>query len=316
MTLASFDVHIASFLDARAAERGLAQNTADAYRRDLETAAAYFGAHQLTPQAVTRARISEYLAALADDGLSATSRARHLSSLRQFFGFLQGEGVITKDPTDGVVAPRRVRALPKTLSVAEVDALLDAARDACDGANGRERLRALRQHCLLELLYATGMRVSELVGLERKALSGDARTLIVKGKGGRERLVPLTKSARAALDAYLAETDKGVARDTIARERWLFAANSAEGHLTRQAFARDLKALGETVGLSADRLSPHVLRHAFASHLLDRGADLRAVQQLLGHASITTTQIYTHVLEERLKALVQAHHPLAKRSAS
>ncbi len=199
--------------------------------------------------------------------------------------------------------------MPKTLSVAEVDRLIGAAARRAETGEGIEHLRALRLHCLIEMLYATGMRVSELVSLPRSVLAGDARVLTIKGKGGRERLVPLNASARTALDRYLAATS-GEGRVTT---KWLFASKSAQGHLTRQRFAQDLKLLAEEAGLDGERVSPHVLRHAFASHLLDRGADLRSVQQLLGHADISTTEIYTHVLEERLKKLVHEHHPLAKK---
>jgi integrase/recombinase XerD len=221
--------------------------------------------------------------------------------------------VIASDPSTRAKGPRRERALPRTLNVAEVEALLAAARDRIEGTSGRERFRALRFHALLEVLYATGMRVSELVTLPASVLTGDPRVLTIKGKGGRERLVPLNRPARAALDGYLAfgsaPEDLGSARLT---SKWLFASRGAAGHLTRQRFAQDLKEVALLAGLDPKRVSPHVLRHAFASHLLDRGADLRAVQKLLGHADIATTEIYTHVLEERLKRLVEEHHPLAK----
>ncbi|HRD75771.1 MAG TPA: tyrosine-type recombinase/integrase, partial [Hyphomicrobiaceae bacterium] len=203
------------------------------------------------------------------------------------------------------------RALPRTLSVAEVDRLLDTARNRTGAAVGIERIRALRFRALIEMLYATGMRVSELVSLPRNVLDGDGRMLVVKGKGGRERLVPLNQTARAALDDFLAIGTGGDDLARMVRTRWLFPSKSAEGHLTRQRVGQDLKALAFEAGLDPERVSPHVLRHAFASHLLDRGADLRSVQQLLGHADISTTEIYTHVLEERLKALVERHHPLA-----
>jgi integrase/recombinase XerD len=193
------------------------------------------------------------------------------------------------------------------LSVAEVDQLIGAAEARVMGQEGRDMFRALRFHCLIEILYATGMRVSELVGLPRAVLRGDRRVLTIKGKGGRERLVPLNPKARDALDRYLAVSGR------FDNSQWLFPSKSAEGHVTRQSFAKDLKDVTVEAGLDPERVSPHVLRHAFASHLLDRGADLRAVQQLLGHADISTTEIYTHVLQERLKKLVNEHHPLAKK---
>ena len=224
------------------------------------------------------------------------------------FKFLNNEAVIDLDPASGLTGPKRQRPLPKTLSVAEVDRLLDVSAKRSDGQEGRALFRALRSHALLELLYATGMRVTELVSLPRSVLRGDKRVFTIKGKGGRERLVPLNPSARDALDRYLSVAGR------FDNSPWLFPSKAADGHVTRQAFAGDLKDVAEAAGLDPDRISPHVLRHAFASHLLDRGADLRAVQQLLGHADISTTEIYTHVLEERLKKLVAEHHPLAKKS--
>jgi integrase/recombinase XerD len=251
--------------------------------------------------------VQAYLQAISNEGLAAASRARRLSSIRQFYKFLNHEGVIDTDPASGLSGPKKARALPKVLSVAEVDRLIDAAAKRIEGQEGRNLFRALRFQCLLEMLYATGMRVSELVSLPRSVLRGDARVLTIKGKGGRERLVPLNPAAREALDGYLAVSGR------FDNSPWLFASKSAEGHVTRQGFALDLKDVAIEAGLDPVRVSPHVLRHAFASHLLDRGADLRAVQQLLGHADISTTEIYTHVLQERLKKLVNDHHPLAKK---
>jgi integrase/recombinase XerD len=259
------------------------------------------------------ADIRGYLQAVTEQGLAPASRARRLSAIRQVFKFLHAEEIVVEDPAVGLAGPRKARPLPRTLSIAEVDALIEAARRRTQGPKGRELVRALRFHAALELLYATGMRVTELVSLPRRVLDGDERVLTIKGKGGRERIVPLNGPARAALARYL--DVGGAAEDGVARmlaTRWLFPSRSAEGHLTRQRFAQDLKDTARQAGLDPERVSPHVLRHAFASHLLDRGADLRAVQQLLGHADISTTQIYTHVLEERLKRLVQEHHPLAK----
>jgi integrase/recombinase XerD len=296
-----------------AAERGAAKNTLAAYARDITDFERWMDVRGTSLANARPADITGYLRFLSETGLAAASRARKLSTLRQLYRFMLAEDWIGEDPTHGVAGPRQERALPKTLSVAEVDRLIGAAQARIAPTVGRDRVRALRLHCLLEMLYATGMRVSELVALPRQVLDGDERVLTIKGKGGRERLVPLNASARAALDRYLAlgrDPADGVA--TMIRTRWLFPSKSAEGHLTRQRFAQDLKELAAEAGLDPDRVSPHVLRHAFASHLLDRGADLRAVQQLLGHADISTTEIYTHVLEERLKKLVQDHHPLAR----
>lgn len=293
-------------------ERGASRNTLDAYRRDLTDFLDAIERDGITLGGVRPAGVTAYLRTLDAQGLKATSRARKLSALRQLFKFLVADEAIDEDPTHGLSAPRMQASLPKILSVAEVDRLLAAARDKCDGLSGRDLVRAVRLDALLELLYATGMRVSELVTLPRAVLAGDDRMFTITGKGGRERLVPLNTSARSALTRYL-DLGKNPA-DGVApmlKNKWLFPSRGAEGHLTRQAFALELKDLAIAAGLDPERVSPHVLRHAFASHLLDRGADLRAVQQLLGHADISTTQIYTHVLEERLRRLVLDHHPLS-----
>jgi integrase/recombinase XerD len=305
--------HVEAFLEMLAAERGAAKNTLDAYRRDLEDFLGWLDRQGAELTAARSAHITHYLNEASEAGLAASSRARRLSALRQLFKFLEAEEIIDADPAQRVSAPKKNRTLPKTLSVAEVDRLIAAAQKRAEGAAGVDRVRAVRLHCLLEMLYATGMRVSELVALPRAALEGDHRVLTIKGKGGRERLVPLNGAARRAMDAYLGlghAEDDDVA--PMVATKYLFASRSAEGHLTRQGFAQDLKELALEAGLDPERVSPHVLRHAFASHLLDRGADLRSVQQLLGHADISTTQIYTHVLEERLKRIVLDHHPLAK----
>jgi integrase/recombinase XerD len=305
------------YLDMLAAERGAARNTLDAYRRDLTDLCAALTAQALEPDTITPAHLRRYVQNLADAGLAPASRARKISAVRQFFRFLAAEEIIADDPAHGLTGPKAGRRLPGTLSVAEVDKLLTAAQAAIEGTSGRDRLRALRFHALLEILYASGLRVTELVTLPRTVLAGDGRVLTIRGKGGRERIVPLTAPAMAALAAYLAfaGSNDDAAREP-GRRRWLFPSNSAEGHLTRQRVGQDLKALAERVGLDPERVSPHVLRHAFASHLLDRGADLRSVQQLLGHADIATTEIYTHVLEERLKQLVFEKHPLANPARS
>lgn len=305
---------IEMFLEMLSAERGAAANTISAYRRDLEDFRHFLRRRGRLIVAATPPDISAYVAEASAAGLKAASLARRLSAVRQLFKFLVAEGQVTADPTLGQAPPRRERALPKTLNVAEVDRLIETAARRADNAKGLERLRAVRLHCLIEMLYATGMRVSELVSLPRDVLAGDARMLTIKGKGGRERLVPLNSQARTALERYLqlGRESNGDVAATVAT-KWLFPSKSSQGHLTRQRFAQDLKDLAIEAGFDPDRVSPHVLRHAFASHLLDRGADLRAVQQLLGHADISTTEIYTHVLEERLKKLVHEHHPLAKK---
>lgn len=304
---------IDSFLEMLEAERGAARNTIENYRRDLEALASHLQARNLQLRSATAQAISGYMRQLSEDGMAATSRARRLSAIRQLYRFLTVEGVVAEDPAMALSAPKRGRSLPKTLSVAEVEHLLETARSRPQGLTGRDRFRALRLYALLELLYATGMRVTELVSLPRAVLKGDDRALSIVGKGGRQRLVPLNETARAALAHYLSvgtEPDADVA--PMLATHWLFPSKGAEGYLTRQRLGQELKELALMAGLDPERVSPHVLRHAFASHLLDRGADLRAVQQLLGHADISTTQIYTHVLEERLRKLVHEHHPLAK----
>lgn len=303
------------FLDMLAAERGAARNTLSAYARDLSDFEAWVSTTNRNSFGARPTDIGGYLRTLSETGLAPASRARKLSTLRQYYKFLVAEDLIDEDPTHGIAGPRQERALPRTLSATEVDRLIEKAQARIAPSHGRDKVRALRLYCLLELLYATGMRVTELVSLPRQVLDGDARVLTIKGKGGRERLVPLNTSARLALDRYLAlGSDPADGLSSPIRTRWLFPSKSAEGHLTRQRFAQDLKGVAEEAGLDPERVSPHVLRHAFASHLLDRGADLRAVQQLLGHADISTTEIYTHVLEERLRKFVQDHHPLARRA--
>jgi integrase/recombinase XerD len=298
----------ALFLDMLAAERGASANTIEAYRRDLEDYLAYLGEAGADPLRTEAATVRGFLASLEERGLKASSAARRLSAVRQFHKFLYAEGYAGVDPTAAVQAPKQGRGLPKVLGVDEVDRLLGAAREAAERpeASPAEALRAARMHCLLELLYATGLRVSELMALPRSAARSRERFLVVRGKGAKERLVPLTEVAQAAARTYLALLER-----TARPGPWLFPADSASGHLTRQAFARDLKTAAAAAGLRADRVSPHVLRHAFASHLLQNGADLRVVQELLGHADIATTQIYTHVLDERLKSMVRDLHPLA-----
>ena len=243
----------------------------------------------------------------------AQTAARRLSSVRQFHKFLFAEGVRPDNPATVLESPRLGRPLPKIMSEEEVDRLLDVARNVmypeADGNKGAGYKRA-RLICLLEVLYATGLRVSELVGLPLAAVMADERFLAVRGKGGRERLVPLTAQARDAINAFLEiRRERAGAQD--ASDKWLFPSSARQGHLTRQRFSQELKAVAAAAGIDAGRVSPHVLRHAFASHLLAHGADLRAVQQMLGHADISTTQIYTHVLEDRLRRLVESHHPLA-----
>ncbi|MFZ2099375.1 MAG: site-specific tyrosine recombinase XerD [Oricola sp.] len=302
---------IDSFLEMMSAERGASDNTLSSYRLDLEDAERFMRSSRSRKLAeAASADISAWLKNLEASGFAASSQARKLSSLRQYFRFLYAENLRGDDPTGVIAAPKKARSLPKILSEEEVGRLLDRAAEEADdlSCEPRERVAALRNRALLELLYATGMRVSELVSLPVSVAWRDEPFFMVKGKGSKERMVPVTDTARAAMAAHLAARNLDPRSDDCI---WLFPSENHSGHIARQVFARDLKALGARCGVAAAKLSPHVLRHAFASHLLQNGADLRVVQQLLGHADISTTQIYTHVLEERLHRLVNDHHPLA-----
>ncbi|KKC35794.1 recombinase XerD [Devosia epidermidihirudinis] len=293
---------IGAFLEMMSAERGAAKNTIDAYRRDLSDYAGFVVGKHKTLLDVERDVVTSYLDQLRRDGLSAASSARRLSAIRQFHRFLCADNLRGDDPTRIIASPKSRRALPKVLSIAEVDKMLSLAeKEANAAAEPEQQALALRLYLLLELLYATGMRVSELVSLKRAAVMRDASFITVTGKGNKERIVPLNDRARDGIKVYLKTLEPGP---------FLFPAAGAEGYLARQVFARDLKGLAARAGISASRVTPHVLRHAFASHLLAGGADLRVVQMLLGHADISTTQIYTHVLDEKLRSLVEAHHPL------
>ncbi len=293
------------FLEALAAERGAAANTLAAYARDL----ADYAEHGRKPlDAAGRADIEAYLGNLEQRGMSAATRARRLSSLRQYFRFAFTEGWRDDDPAARISGPGRPRKLPKTLTEAEIEAMLAAA------AAPKGRRDAVRLTCLVELLYATGMRVTELVSLPVAAVRGDPRMILVKGKGGRERMTPLSDPARDTVRAWLARRD---AEEAARRARgarpspFLFPSGSRRGHLTRERFFQQIKDLAAEAGIDPARVSPHTLRHAFATHLLANGSDLRVIQALLGHADIATTEIYTHVLQERLTRLVLEKHPMA-----
>jgi integrase/recombinase XerD len=300
---------VALFLDMLAAERGAEKNTLAAYGRDLADFMAYVAGAKRTVATASTDDLRAYLGALAKRGLQPTTMARRLSAMRQLYRFLYADGQRKDDPAAVLQGPKRNRAIPKTLTLAEVDRLLRAAGRSDPKAPLPTRLRAARLACLVELLYATGLRVSELVALPASAAGRDTRVIIVRGKGNKERLVPLNNAAKRAMTEFLALVAQARGPGG-GGSKWLFPSFGEAGHLTRQHFARELKALAPAAGLRAAQLSPHVLRHAFASHLLHNGADLRVVQTLLGHADISTTQIYTHVLEERLKSLVRDLHPL------
>jgi len=300
---------IENFLEMMSAERGAAGNTLESYRRDLEAAADVMQTRGVNLAEAKTEDVRHVLDGMSNEGFAATSQARRLSALRQFFRFLYSEGFRQDDPTGVIDAPKKQKPLPKIMSVENVGRLLDRADlEAKEAPEPAERIKALRLHALLDTLYATGLRVSELVTLPVSVARTDHRFLIVRGKGSKERMVPLSQKAREALQNFLSLRDSLPGYDD---NPWLFPAFSESGHLARQVFARELKGLAARTGLSSASISPHVLRHAFASHLLQNGADLRTVQQLLGHSDISTTQIYTHVLEERLHKLVSEHHPLA-----
>jgi integrase/recombinase XerD len=306
------------FLDMLAAEQGAGPNTLDAYRRDLTDFSEFLGRGGHTFADAETQTLRDYLADLDTRGFKSTSVARRLSAMRHLYRFLLNERIRTEDPAAILSGPKRGRGLPKVLSIADVDRMLRRAKELSEAeeASPSKRLRALRLYCLLEVLYATGLRVSELVALPRTAAKRDARMIVVRGKGNKERLVPLNEASRQAMANYLAATEAAKTekkKDSLAASKWLFPSFGESGHLTRQHFARDLKELAVASGLQARLVSPHVLRHAFASHLLHNGADLRIVQTQLGHTDISTTQIYTHVVEERLKSLVRDLHPLAEK---
>ncbi len=309
---------LALFLDMQAVERGASRNTLEAYRRDLDDFAAFLSGRGESPVGAATDAIRAYLADLDKRGFKGTTIARRLSALRQFYRFLFAEGHRGDDPAAVLEGPKRGRPLPKVLTVAEVTRLIETAHaraaapaegeGAAEDTAGRgEVLRRLRVACMVELLYASGLRVSELVSLPASAARTRADAIMVTGKGRKERLVPLSAPAKAAMAAWLGAR-KAAGLDEA---RWLFPSSGESGHVTRQQAARDLKELALAAGLDPAKLSPHVLRHAFASHLLAHGADLRVVQTLLGHADVSTTQIYTHVLDERLKGMVRDLHPLS-----
>jgi integrase/recombinase XerD len=298
------DRHVEAFLEMLVAERAAAANTVAAYTADLEGFAAHAAARGQAVAGGDAECLRAWLSGMAAEGLKARTQARKLSALRQFHRFLLREGVREDDPTALLDSPRLPASLPKYLTEAEVDGLLAAAR-------ALKPAQAARATAALEILYATGLRISEMLSLPRGALSGDGEVLLIRGKGGRERVVPLSSAAKQAATALRAAAApaKGQPMPTH-----LFAARGGKGAITRQGFAVLLKQVALAANIDPARVSPHVLRHSFASHMLAHGADLRSLQLLLGHADIATTQIYTHVLAERLQKLVQAHHPLARQT--
>ncbi len=299
-----------SFLDMMGAERGASINTIAAYRRDLLDFAGHRAAKGGSAKDASRDDIKAYLARMSKSGIAGSTQARRLSALRQFFGFLYSEGIRKDDPTDAIDAPRRERPLPKVLSRDDLDTLIGAAR-----TQSEKSAEGLRLLCVIEMLYASGLRVSELATLPLSAARNRDGFLLVKGKGGKERLAPLNDHARDAIAGYMTAREDflpaGVRRGHA--ERFLFPSRSAEGHLTRRRLHQMLKELALKANIDPDKLSPHVLRHAFATHLVEGGADLRSVQTLLGHSDIATTEIYTHVAKDRLTQVVESAHPLSRR---
>ncbi|WP_170339535.1 tyrosine recombinase [Ruegeria arenilitoris] len=307
---ATQDLWISAFLEAQAAELGAATNTLLAYGRDLKDFGAWLDRRHAGFEAADQGMIEAYLIDCDAQGLSRATRARRLSAIKQLYRFAFEEGWRSTNPAIQIKGPGRQKRLPKTLDVAEVDRLLEAARQT-----GRSTADKLRNTCLMEILYATGMRVTELVSLPVSSARGDPRMLLVLGKGGKERMVPLSPPARDALAAWLTirdEAEDAAVANGGQRSRFLFPSRGKSGHLTRHRFFALIKELAVQGGVSPDKVTPHTLRHAFATHLLANGADLRSIQTLLGHADVATTEIYTHVLDERLSELVLQHHPLAK----
>ena len=297
------------FLEMMLAERGAAKNSIAAYGRDLEDYLEFLAGRQLTPATSGSDDVRDYLVSLEERGLARSSASRKLSAIKQFHLFLQSEGLASGSPATIVQGPKSQMSLPKILNGDDVGKLLQTADEQVARAEAKARFRALRLQCLVELLAATGLRVSELVGLKYAAVKAERDFLLVKGKGGRERMVPVALRAQKVLRDYL---NLLKAQSDVA-PTWLFPSHGKSGALTRQHFALELKALAGLAGLDVEKISPHVLRHAFASDLLAHGADLRAVQQMLGHADIATTQIYTHVQTERLSATIRDFHPLARK---
>lgn len=307
---ASHELWISTFLQAQAAELGAATNTLLAYGRDLKDFAAWLEHRKISFDSADRDRIEAYLINCDAQGLSPSTRARRLSAIKQLYRFAFEEGWRETNPAIQIKGPGRQKKLPKTLDVPEVDRLLEAARQT-----GRTRADRVRNTCLMEVLYATGMRVTELVSLPVSSARGDPRMLLVLGKGGKERMVPLSPDARDALTAWLGVRDEAedkAVENGGQRSRFLFPSRGKSGHLTRHRFFLLVKELAVQGGVSPEKVTPHTLRHAFATHLLANGADLRSIQTLLGHADVATTEIYTHVLDERLAELVLQHHPLTK----
>ena len=303
---------IDNFLEMMSAERGCSKNTLEAYRRDLSWADEELSALGTTLLKTDHEKLTKILSSMQSEGFAATSQARRLSSLRQFFKFLYAEGLRGDDPSGYIDTPRKRQNLPKIINEKQVTRLLEIAEENAKRSDlaPADLKKNMRLYTIVELLYATGLRISELVSLPVRIARGNPNFLLVRGKGAKERMVPLSDRAREALSTWLKLRDQTL----MSGSPYLFPAHAGQGYIARQVVARELKTLASAAGISARNISPHIIRHAFASHMLQHGADLRVVQQLLGHSNISTTQIYTHVLEEKLQSLVNEHHPLAERS--
>ena len=308
----NLEATIDNFLEMMSAERGASANTLDAYRRDLEWTNEELHGHNTALLTTDRDKLIKILSTMQTEGFAATTQARRLSTLRQFFQFLYAEGLRTDDPSGDIDAPKKDANIPKIISEEQVSRLLSLAETEAKRTDFSPAMhkKALRLHTIIELLYATGLRISELVSLPARVARGDPAFILVRGKGAKERMVPLSDKAREAIKHWLELRDQS--KDS--QSPYLFPAQSDQGYVARQLVARELKVLATQAGINAKNISPHVIRHAFASHLLQHGANLRVVQQLLGHSDISTTQIYTHVLEDRLQRLVNENHPLAQKT--
>ena len=297
---------ISSFLDAQAADLGSAQNTLEAYGRDLKDFLMFLEQKGSSFKTASRSLVEGYLVYCEAQGLAAATKARRLSSIKQLYRFAFEEDLRRDNPAIQVRGPGKDKRLPKSLSTSEVNRLLEAARKMPKTKSDKMRLT-----CLMELLYATGMRVTELVGLPTAAVRGDPRVILVRGKGGKERMIPLSTDARKMVNSWLSVRDND---EMNSSSRFLFPSRGREGHLSRVWFFQQIKRLASYSNISVENVTPHTLRHAFATHLLAGGADLRSIQTLLGHADIATTEIYTHILDKRMRDLVLEHHPLAQTS--
>jgi integrase/recombinase XerD len=297
---------ISSFLDAQAADLGSARNTLEAYGRDLKDFLIFLERKGSSFKIASRSLVEEYLVYCDAQGLATATKARRLSSIKQFYRFAFEEDLRRDNPAIQVRGPGKDNRLPKSLSSSEVNRLLQAAREM-----PKTKSEKIRLTCLMELLYATGMRVTELVGLPTAAVRGDPRVILVRGKGGKERMIPLSTDARKMVNSWLSVRDND---EMNSSSRFLFPSRGREGHLSRVWFFQQIKRLASYSNISVENVTPHTLRHAFATHLLAGGADLRSIQTLLGHADIATTEIYTHILDKRMRDLVLEHHPLAQTS--